>query len=171
MKKIDDQLKETYIETAFELKAAHRRRFMAQIVNSLGYGGAFWAEREMGWDRKVIMKGQRELREGSTLPLRKPGSGRLKAEIKLPQLLHDIRKIVDEESQTDPTFKSTKLYARITALVVRETLMNKYHYTDEELPCRETIGLKLNQLGYKLRAVQKSQPKKKSPKQMPSSNT
>jgi hypothetical protein len=37
------------------------------------------------------------------------------------------------------------------------------------LPGEETIRVKINELGYTLRSVQKSRPKKRSPKQMPSS--
>jgi len=34
-------------------------------------------------------------------------------------------------------------------------------YTDDELPCAATINTKLNAMGYRLRAVQKSRPQKK----------
>lgn len=88
--------------------------------------------------------------------------GRKKAEEKLPNLLSDIGAIVDGQSQTALTFESERLYTRLSAAEVRRQLIEQKGYTDEELPSEETIRVKLNQLGYRLRGVQKSRPKKDS---------
>jgi hypothetical protein len=53
-----------HIETAQVLKGPERRMFMAWIVNALGRGSQTWAERESGWCRDTIRKGQWELEEG-----------------------------------------------------------------------------------------------------------
>ena len=74
----------------------------------------------------------------------------------------DIQAIVDGQSPTDPTFQTTRLYTRLSVAEVRKQLMVQKGYTDDELPTGETIRVKLNDLGYKLRAVQKSRPKKDS---------
>ena len=87
--------------------------------------------------------------------------GRKRAEELLPKLLDDIRAIVDGQSQTDPTFQSQRLYTRLTAKAVREQLIEQKGYTDTELPGEETIRVKINDLGYSLRPVRKSQPKKR----------
>jgi hypothetical protein len=76
--------------------------------------------------------------------------------------LEDLRAIVDEQSQTDPTFQSVRLYTRLSAAEVRRQLIQQQGYTDEELPSEETIRVRLNQSGYKLRAIQKSRPQKDS---------
>jgi len=76
--------------------------------------------------------------------------------------LEDIRAIVDGQSQTDPSFRTTRLYARLSAAEVRRQLIRQKGYTHEELPTEETIRVKLNDLGYKLRAVQKSRPQTNS---------
>jgi Rhodopirellula transposase DDE domain len=73
------------------------------------------------------------------------------------------------ESQADPQFRTTRLYTRLTAAEVRRQLIAQRGYSDEELPTAETIGTKLNQLGYYPKKVAKSQPQKNSPKRMPSS--
>lgn len=78
-------------------------------------------------------------------------------------MLDDIRDIADGQSQTDPTFKTTRLFTRISAAEVRRQLVLQRGYNDEELPSEETIRVKLNDLGYQLRSVQKSRPKKKIP--------
>jgi hypothetical protein len=76
--------------------------------------------------------------------------------------LEDIRAIEDEQSQTDPTFQTTRLYTRISAAEMRRQLIEQKNYTDDELPSEETIRVKMNNLGYGLRSVQKSRPKKDS---------
>ena len=87
-------------------------------------------------------------------------SGRKKVETKLPNLLEDIRAIVDPQSQTDPSFKSTRLYTRISTAEVRRQLLIK-GYKDDDLPTNETIRKRLNELGYNLKRVAKTKPKKR----------
>jgi hypothetical protein len=68
---------------------------------------------------------------------------------------------VDSQSQTDPSFKSQRLYVRLRAAQVRKQLISKYRYSDEDLPTEETIRVKLNNLGYRLKRVAKVLPQKK----------
>lgn len=136
---------------------------MAQVVKLLGKGGQRRAERELNWNRVTIRKGMRELESGFECIDAFSARGRKRAEEHLPNLLKDIKAIVDEQSQTDPKFKTTRLYTRISAAEVRKQLILQKEYTEEELPSEETIRVKLNELGYTLRSVQKSQPLKKIP--------
>jgi hypothetical protein len=55
------EVKSLLIEAAKGLKGSARRLFMARAVKALGKGGQRKAERELGWDRKTIRKGMREL--------------------------------------------------------------------------------------------------------------
>ena len=50
---------------------------------------------------------------------------------------------------------------RLSASAVRQRLIDEKAYTDNELPCVETINAKLNSLGYTLKKVQKTKPQKK----------
>jgi hypothetical protein len=159
---LTDELKATYIETAQALKGSDRRVFMARIVKAMGTGGQSRAARELGWCRDTIRKGMGELERGQRLVDNFGARGRKKAEEKLPNLLKDIGALVDGQSQTDPTFQSVRLYTRLSAAEVRRQLIQQKGYSDEELPTEETIRVKLNQLGYTLRAVQKSRPQKNS---------
>jgi hypothetical protein len=43
----------------------------------------------------------------------------------LPDLLTDIKAIAEAASQTDPTFKTTRLYIRLSAAAVRKQLSEK----------------------------------------------
>ena len=168
---LTDSLKELFIETAKILKGSARRVFMARTVKELGVGGQRRAERELGWSRAIIRKGTRELESGVPIQDNFAARGRKRAEVHLPHLLTDIAAIVDSQSQTDPQFRSTRLYTRLSAAEVRRQLLAQKGYTDTELPTAETIGAKLNGLGYFPKKVAKTQPQKKSPQPMPSSST
>ena len=156
-------LKRIFIETAKTLKGSTRRLFMARVVKSLGKGGQRRAEIELRWNRRTIRKGTRELESGFRCYDHFAGRGRKPVEQHLPNLLNDIKAIAEAESQTDPTFKTTRLYIRLSAAAVREQLINQKGYSDEELPCEDTIRTKLNELGYHPKKVKKSQPLKKIP--------
>jgi hypothetical protein len=158
---ITTEMRETFIETANILKGYERRRFMAGIVKGLGRGGAAWTERELGWNRATVRKGCRELDEGQPIEDNFSARGRKKAEHHLPDLLVDIKAIVEGESQIDATFRTTNLYTRLSAEEVRQQLIEQQGYMETELPTANTIGIKLNELGYHLRPVVKSKPQKK----------
>jgi len=148
-------------ETRNKLKGHERRRFMAQVVALLGRGGQLRAERELGWDRKTIIKGTKELRSNIQCFDNFAGRGRYRIEVHLPNLLDDIKSITEPICQTDPTFRTTNTYAPITAEEVRRRLITEKNYSDEELPTSRTILNKLNELGHKPKKVAKCMPKKK----------
>lgn len=54
--KLTDSVKKLLKETADQLKGASKRRFQAQTVVELGYGGQLLAEKELGWDRVPFVK-------------------------------------------------------------------------------------------------------------------
>ena len=160
---LTDSLKTMLIETARSLKGSARRLFMARTVNELGYAGQQRAARELGWGRMTIRKGLRELDSGLACLDAYALRGRKRAEDHLPNLLTDIKAIVDSQSQADPQFRTQRLYTRLTAAEVRRQLIAQKGYTDTHLPTAETIGAKLNALGYYPQKVAKSLPKKSAP--------
>ena len=160
---LTDTLKKIFTETARALKGSARRVFMAQVVKALGKGGQRRAEVELGWHRRTIRKGTRELESGFRCYDNFAARGRKPVEHYLPNLLDDIKAIAEAESQTDPTFKTTRLYIRLSAAEVRKQLIAQKGYSEEELPCEDTIRTKLNKLGYYPKKVRKSQPLKKIP--------
>lgn len=158
---LEASLRETYKETAKLLKGSERRKFMAKIVRSLGRGGQRYAERELGWNRGLVRKGEQELATGNDVHDNFGARGRKRAEEHLPRLLEDIKDIVDGQSQTDPSFRTQRLYTRLSAAAVHQALVEEKGYSLEELPCEETIRRKLNSLGYQLKKVAKTKPQKK----------
>lgn len=101
---LTDSVKELFLDIASQLKGAARRRFQAQIVVELGYGGQLLAQKELGWDRNTIRKGIKELTSGITCVDNYSFKGRWKAEEHLPSLLKDIKTLVDYHSSYRPKF-------------------------------------------------------------------
>ena len=137
------QIKEFLNQTKDALKGSEKRLFMARTVNFLGKGGQRKAELELGWNRKLIRKGFKEMTSGIVCIDNFQSRGRQPTEHHLPNFLADITEIVKPFCQTDPTFISTNLYSPITAAEVRTRLIEQKGYLDEELPTRRTISTKL----------------------------
>jgi hypothetical protein len=149
--------------TASLLTGSERRQFMGKVVELLGWGGQSYAEQVLGWNRCTIRKGQAELQNSHNNEDRVEQRGRWRIEEHLPNLLEDIRSIVEPSGQTDPTFRSTRIYTPLSAEEVRLRLATQYSYKDSELPCARTLRTKLNVLGFQLRKVRKCLPLKKIP--------
>ena len=157
---LSNEFKETLNEVQTTLSGYARRHFMAKIVATVFDGKPSHAASELGWNRTTLRKALAELKGDFCYIDRYHARGRKRSEDHLPNLLPDIGAIVDSQSQTDPTFRTQRLYTRLSAAEVRQQLIKQKGYRDDELPCAATIGHKLNALGYHLRAVQKSRPQK-----------
>jgi hypothetical protein len=145
------------------LSGVDYREFIASVVKRLGYGGQYFAETVLQWNRGTIRKSLKELENNFFVDLRKDNKGRRSFKDSLPELEISIRAIVEPSSQTDPTFRSTRLYTPLTARQVRRRLIDDFGYKNRELPSRRALSTLLNQLGFKLKKVQKTKPLKKIP--------
>jgi hypothetical protein len=168
---LTDGFRANIIATAKALRGTERRLFMARTVQSLGAGAQRLAEKEFGWNRVTIRKGMHELQSGMTCCDAFTARGRARAEEKLPDLLMDIQEIAKGFSQTDPQFRTRRLYIRLTAEELRRQLMKQKGYRAKELPTPRTLRTKLNDLGFHLTKVAKCKPKKRSNRLMPSSQS
>jgi hypothetical protein len=157
---ITGALRDLLSETAKLLSGAERRHFMAKTLNTLQLG-----QREaaglFGWGRDTLRKADHEFRTGLTCADAFCLRGRKPVELALPRLFDDLRGLVHDHLQTDPTFQTTGLYCRLSAPEVRKQLIARGGYTDAQLPSVRTIASKLNLLGFRLRTVVKSRPQKK----------
>ena len=160
---LTEALKTVFVETAKTLRGAGRRLFLARTVKLFGPGGAQRAEAELGWNRGTIRKGLHELESGFTCVDNTSARGRKCAEERLPNLEQDVHAILKSQSQIDPSFKTQRLYTRLSTAEVRRQLILQKGYSDDELPTVRTLNTKLNQWGYPRRKVAKSKPKKKIP--------
>jgi hypothetical protein len=152
---LNDTVKGTLKDAARKLTGYRKRDFMAKVAEDYFAGSARKAETVLGWNRKSVQLGLHE-RRAEVLCLDNYGArGRHKSETELPNLEADIRSMVDVQSQADPKFQSTFLYARISARAVRENLVSEKGYDSAQLPSRQTIGAILNRMGYRLKKHKK----------------
>jgi DDE family transposase len=82
-----------------------RRITAANEAIGLGYGGISLVRRACGLSRKAILKGIREIQEGSA-PLegriRRPGAGRKRITVSDPQVLEALEEMIASETRGDP---------------------------------------------------------------------
>ncbi len=113
----------------------------------------------MGW--RICRERFGELRTGIKCIGNQKQSGRTKTEDQLPDLAKDISDLAEQQTQADPAMQGSLTYTRITAKAMRLALMDEKGYSDEILPCENTVGNILDRLGYNLKRVMKSKPAKK----------
>jgi DDE family transposase len=155
--------KNIFIESVNKLKGSDKRIALAKTAKEIGKGGQSIVASQFKVSRDTIRKGRYELESGLKIVDAHNAKGRKKIEEKMPELMDDIKDIVDSQSQTDPNFKTTRLFTRLTVKEIRKQLILQKEYTDEELPSNQTLNNKVNQLGYTLKKVQKVKPIKKIP--------
>lgn len=160
---ITPELKRVWAKTLAQLSGAARRVFMASVIKGLGRGGARQAQIALGWDRTTLRKGLHELNRGVVCLDAVGQRGRKPLEAKLPQLAADLRAMGEASSQTDPTFRTTQLYRRLTAGEARRRLVAEKGYAADAVPSERSLRRKLSALGFKPRRVAKSKPLRKVP--------
>ena len=153
------EMRSWLLETAGSFHGARRRRFMAQTVEALDLSQR-QASRALGWARDTVRKGMHKLHSGITCLDNFSARGRKPIEVRLPSLRADICDLVRDHLQTDPTFRTTRLYCRVSAAEVRQQLIDRKDYPRDQVPSVQTITTQLNDLGFRLRPVTKSKPQK-----------
>ena len=148
-------------ETLNKLKGSDRRVALASVSEVIGKGGQSILAKEFNVSRDTIRKGTHELKAGITIVDAFNARGRKPIEKKIPNLIRDIKDIVDSQSQTDPNFKTTRIFTRLTVKEVRKQLIFKKGYRDQDLPTHQTLNNKINEMGYHLKKVRKLKPLKK----------
>lgn len=158
-----DNCKDIFIDSINKLKSSDRRIALAKVSKAIEKGGQRIVAKVFNVSRDTIRKGTHELESGITIIDAYNARGRKKVEEKLPNLLEDIKDIVDCQSQTDPNFKTTRLFTRLTVEKVRDQLVETKGYRLEQLPTLQTLNTKINNMGYTLKKVMKTKPLKKIP--------
>jgi hypothetical protein len=162
---MDEQREHLYhqlIRSAARRLTGHERRlFIAEVTQLLCEDNPRQSERLFGWGRQTAALGIAERDAG----IRCQGSfcqrGRKRTEDTNPKLAQDIKDLVEPHAQADPKLKNTFAYTRLTAKGLRQALLAKKGYRDEDLPSDRTLQKILNRLGYRLRRIQKTKPLKK----------
>jgi hypothetical protein len=140
-----------------------RRRAMGDVTISLLNEKHRVAEDVFGWGRSTVKLGINEFRTGITCMSDSSTRVKLKAEEKNPKLLAEIHAIMEPNSESDASLRTTLLHSNITAKVVFNTLLEK-GWTAESLPTVRTISNILHRHDYRLRTVAKTKVQKKPQK-------
>ena len=143
-----------------KMTGSEKRIYLADIAKRLGYGGMKLVCDHFGINFRTLQKGMDELDSGNRIIDAFDKRGRNGVEIHFPNILDDIKNIVDMESQTDPRFEDNRLFTRLTPGNIKIQL-HKNGYKLEELPTNQTIYNKVNELGYSFSTIQKTKPLKK----------
>jgi len=143
------------------LQGPARRLFIASVVTEMGRGGQRRAAAQLRWNRGVIRKGLHELRSGIICIDAFSARGRKRLRERQPDMEKDLRQIAEAASQTDPTFRTTRLYRRLTAKEVQRQLLEEKSYRPEQVPSERTLRRQLTAMGYYPRQVAKSKPVRK----------
>lgn len=155
---LSEEIKSTFKDAAKKLTGSRKRDFIAKVTEDYLSGSARQAESVFGWKRQSVELGLQERRTGIVCVENYQARGRHKSEESRPQLATDILSLVEGKSQADPKFQSTFAYARISARAVRVALITEKGYEATELPNRQTIGVILNRMGYRLKKLKKQNP-------------
>ncbi len=159
---------ETIKSAARKLTGWKRRQFQAETALKYCQGNPRKAERVFGWGRDAVNTGLNELRTGMRCVDNVHARGRKKTEEKHPQIAAQIHALVEPDTQADPKFQTPLAFTRVTAKAVREQLAAAATEEKEQdgqpphVPAERSVYRILNRLGYRLRRVHKTKPKKTS---------
>jgi transposase len=154
---------DSFRRTAKSLSGYARRVFQAVITAEHADGNPRKAETLFGWNRRTVRRAlfekhiDREIRSISS------SKGRPRVEALNKDLLPTAKKLLEEKSQVDPKFQSSKIFTRITGNLFRKALAEQLQIDPIDLPSPRTNRRMLNRNGYSLRPVRKVLPIKKIP--------
>ena len=143
------------------MKGSARRAFEAKAAIEFCDGSPRRAETIFGWNRKTIQRGLDEIASGKPYTPSAERRGRLRAETQNPKIVESTKSLIDDHSQTDPTFRSTLVYTRVTGQAIRDALAEVLQVPISKLPTSRTMRRILNRNGYSQKKVRKTLPQKK----------
>lgn len=140
-----------------------RRCAMGDVALLLLDGKHRVAESVFGWSRSAVEVGINEFQTGISCVNDISARIKPKTEEKNPEMLAEIRAIMEPESESEASLRTTLLYTNMTAKAVYDALIDK-GWTAETLPTVRTISNILNRQDYRLRTVAKAKVQKKPQK-------
>jgi hypothetical protein len=157
---VPDSVVETISLLIARIPWPERRLAMAEVTQNLLDGKPRVAEYVFGWSRETVKTGLKELRAGISQVNDLSKRRKPKTEEKYPQLVEDIRVLVEPHSQAESHLRTALAYTNLTAAAVRNALLEK-GWPEEALPKVRTISNILNRMDYRLRLVAKMKVQKK----------
>ena len=140
-----------YAAVSTVLDERARRLWAAAESRAIGYGGDALVSSATGLARDTIRKGRREIENGvqATGRVRRPGAGRPRIAKAQPGVREALERLVDPATRGDPMSPlrwTCKSRAKLAASLAK----------DGWQVSSTTVGRLLNDLGYRLQAVQKT---------------
>lgn len=156
MKNSIEKIKERFKLLSWALDERTKRLLAAAEAKTLGRGGITHVAQATGLSRMTIYAGLKELKEQSEekkdIPrknIRKPGGGRKKVLDTSPQILEDLKNLVESTTRGDP--ESPLLWTGKSLRNLSEELVSLGYKMSHE-----TTGLLLKKLGYSLQSNRKA---------------
>ena len=143
-----------------QLNERQRRRFAATEARTFGRGGIAAAARACGLAENTVRKGLGELDDPEPLGperVRKPGAGRKRVEDSDPELLDDLRKLVQSDARGDP--EQPLLWTAKSVRTLAHELTERGHRAGKDA----VAGLLKTKLGFSLQPTRKTLEGKQHP--------
>ena len=140
-----------------------RRYAMGEVTLSLLDGKHRVAESVFGWSRSAVEVGIHEFQTGISCVNNISTRLKPKTEEKNPKLLAEIHAIMEPQSESESSLRTSLLYTNMTAKAVYDALVMK-GWSSESLPTVRTISNILSRQDYRLRTVAKTKVQKKRQK-------
>jgi hypothetical protein len=140
-----------------------RRHAMGEVTLLLLDGKHRVAENVFGWSRSAVEVGIHEFQTGISCVNNLSTRLKPKTEEKNPKLLAEIHAIMEPQSESESSLRTTLLYTNMTAKAVYDALVLK-GWSRESLPTVRTISNILSRQDYRLRTVAKTKVQKKPQK-------
>ncbi len=140
-----------------------RRVAMGEAAVVLLDGSPRLAEAAFGWNRNTVKVGINEFTSGIRCVDDIATRRRKKVEGRIPQLLVDIKRLVDPHSHADYQLRTDLVHTNVTAQAVYDSLVES-GWSENDLPTVRTISNILNRHGYRVRSVAKTKVQKKRQK-------
>jgi Rhodopirellula transposase DDE domain len=152
MDALAEGIRQRYVELWPALQERGRRLFAAAEARAYGHGGVSVVSRVTGLARSTIERGLREIEAKRALPtgrLRRSGGGRKAKHVQDPQLVPDLRRLVEPATRGDPT--RTLRWTSKSLRHLSQALKERGHSA-----CPHVIADCLRELGYSLQANRKT---------------
>jgi len=136
------------------LNEYQRRRYLSAEAKSYGYGGISLVSRLSGMSRQTLTEGVKELDNAEAELLgqgrsRKPGGGRKAVWEERPEILQELRGLLEGHTKGDPM--RLLLWTNKSLRKLSEALSEKGYSAN-----KDTVGYMLRMLGYGLQADKKA---------------
>ncbi len=151
---------ERYRLMSSQLNERQRRRFAATEARTFGRGGIAAAARACGLAENTVRKGLIELDDREPLGperVRKPGAGRKRLEDNDPELLEELRKLVQSDARGDP--EQPLLWTAKSVRTLAGELSERGHRAGKDA----VAGLLKTKLGFSLQSTRKTLEGKQHP--------